>query len=306
MSTTNLAIRIILGSTLYLLTSCKSDNLSAASTFSQGLARVSKNGKKSGFINERGEWAIPPRFDLVEDYSPHRLGSIEDFNGGVAVVLVGKKWGLVHESGEIRTPPQFDRIESMSKNPPHIFYNGLAKVSIDGKFGLIDEMGKFIIPPKFEEVYPFDFDPEISVGKLAGKWSHIDRQGNIIFPVYGDLAFNHNTFDRRFGSLAMVEIKNKYGFIDRHGKLVVPPKYDEIINDTPNNGYGIESYYDSLRKEKIAQARIGNKWGYINTQGAIQIPMKFDNAGSFKYGVAEVTIGKRILYIDKQGKTFPF
>jgi DNA-binding transcriptional regulator/RsmH inhibitor MraZ len=73
----------------------------------------------------------------------------------------------------------------------------------------------------------------------------------------------------------MVNIKDKYGFIDRRGKLVVPPKYDEIVDNTPNNGYGIPSYYDSLRHEKITQARIGNKWGYINTKGAIQIPMKF-------------------------------
>jgi WG containing repeat len=393
------------------------------SNFSEGLARASKNGKKYGFINERGEWVIPPQFDTSEEHFPHRFGSAEDFNDGVALVLVGekygvidrqgkfiispqsdknlysyvgkdgsllvklngvikkcsinndpgvyladtcnpiqkeaqakeiqppkpafrvdkgavylkgkllpdrrwdavfgqssydsdgygvymyqvgKKWGLVHESGEIRTPPQFDRIESMSKIPPKVFYNGLAKVSMNGKFGFIDEMGKFIIPLKFEDVKPFDFDPERSIARLGGKWIHIDRQGNFLFPVYGDLDFNHNVFDRRFGSLAMVKIKDKYGFIDRQGKLVVPPKYDEIINDTPNNGYGIESYYDSLRKEEITQARIGNKWGYINTQGAIQIPMKFDNAESFKYGVAEVTIGKRIFYIDRQGKTLPF
>jgi WG containing repeat len=390
------------------------------SNFSEGLARVSKNGKKYGFINEGGEWVIPPRFDTSKEHFPYRF-STEDFNGGVAgvsvgekyglidrqgkfiillqsypyigrdgilvelngsqkkcinnrgvslsvdickqikkeaqakeikrpepafrvdngavylkgkllpdrrwdavfgqstynsvgyrgvyIYQVGKKWGLVHESGQIRTPPQFDRIgtESMSKSPPNVFYNGLAKVSIDGKFGFIDEMGRLVIPPKFEEVsHPFDFDPERAIAKLGGKWIHIDRQGNSIFPVYGDLDFNHNVFDRRFGSLAMVKIKDKYGFIDRQGKLVVPPKYDEIVDDTPNNGYGIESYYDSVRKEKITQARIGNKWGYINTQGAIQIPMKFDNAGSFKYGVAEVTVGKRILYIDKQGKIFPF
>jgi WG containing repeat len=396
------------------------------SNFSEGLARASKNGKKYGFINERGEWTIPPRFDLGNDYFPRRFRSIEDFQGGMAVVLVGKKyglinkqgkfiispqsdrkiypyigrngilvelngsqkkcidnrgvslsadickqiqteaqakeikrtepafrvdngavylkgklladrrwdavfgqsyydsvgyrgvyiyqvgnkWGLVHESGAIRTLPQFDNIggtDSMSKKPPNVFYNGLAKVSIDGKFGFIDEMGRLVIPPKFEEVsHPFDFDPERAIAKLNGKWIHIDRQGNFLFPVYGDLDFNHNVFDRRFGSLAMVKIKDKYGFIDRQGKLVVPPKYDEIVDDTPNNGYGIESYYDSVRKEKITQARIGNKWGYINTQGAIQIPLKFDNAGSFKYGVAEVTVGKRIFYIDRQGKILPF
>ncbi len=258
----------------------------------------------NGAVYLKGKLLPNRRWDEVVGQLPNNSVGYK----GVYMYRVGKKWGLVHESGEIRTPPQFDYIErmSLSKQPAPIFYNGLAKVSIDGKFGFVDEMGRFIITPKFEEVRPFDFDPEISVGKLAGKWGHINRQGNFIFPIYGDLYFNHNTFDRRFGSLAMVKIKDKYGFIDRQGNLVVPPKYDEIVDNTPNNGYGISSYYDSLYNEKIAPARIGNKWGYINTKGTIQIPIKFDNADSFKYGVAEVRVGKQIFYIDRQGKTLPF
>jgi hypothetical protein len=230
---------------------------------------------------------------------------------GVYMYRVGDKWGVVHQSGEIKTPPQFDRIDELvtqrgfqSQIIHCPFKNGLARVSVNGKMGFVDEMGKFAIPPKFEFVDNFEEDPDRTYAKSGSKRGLIDRQGNFISPAV--LFGLRDSFDGRFISVAVVNIKGKLGFIDRQGKLVVPPQYDEIASTSPGAFRGVGGYYDSLGRDKLTQVRIGKKWGYINTSGILQIPVKFDEAGFFKYGVAEVKVGAKTFYIDRQGKILPF
>jgi WG containing repeat len=227
---------------------------------------------------------------------------------GIYVYVIGNKWGLVHESGEVVTPAQFDvtHVDDPKKKvlfDYQYFYNGLAQAKVNGKYGFIDETGKFIIPPKFEAVESFAFDARITAVKLGNKWGAIDRKGNIVIQPKFESVFQ---FDRRFSSLAMFKQKNKYGFIDRQGNIVIPAQIDEIRSQDFANRPGNDEFYDSLPNEGLAPARIGKKWGYVNTQGKIQIPMKFDEASDFRYGVAAIKLGTRILYIDRQGKTLPF
>jgi hypothetical protein len=226
---------------------------------------------------------------------------------GMYVYLVRGKWGLVHESGKVITPAKFD-ITYIDDNRKVIFYhqyfyNGLAQAKINGKYGFIDETGKFVISPKFDSVESFAFDSKITAVKVGSKWGAIDRQGNMLISPRFESSFQ---FDRRFGSLAMLKEKNKYGFIDRQGKIVMPAQIDEIRSEDFANRPGADNFYDSLPNEGLVKARIGNKWGYVNTQGKIQIPMQFDEAVDFQYGVAEVKLGVRVLYIDRQGKVLPF
>jgi WG containing repeat len=227
---------------------------------------------------------------------------------GIYIYMVRGKWGLVNESGKVITPAKFDITHT--ENPAQkvifyyqYFYNGLAQAKINGKYGFIDETGKFTIAPKFDSVESFAFDSKITAVKLGGKWGAIDRQGNIVIAPRFESSFQ---FDRRFGSLAMFKEKNKYGFIDRQGKIVMPAQIDEIRSEDFANRPGADDFYDSLPNEGLVKARIGKKWGYVNTQGKIQIPMQFNEAVDFQYGVAEVKLGSRILYIDRQGKVLPF
>jgi hypothetical protein len=53
--------------------------------------------------------------------------------------------------------------------------------------------------------------------------------------------------------LAAVELGNKYGFIDRSGKMVINPQFD---------------YADSF-SEGLARVKLGNEFYKINKQGAI-------------------------------------
>lgn len=58
-------------------------------SFSEGLAPVQVQGGRWGFINERQEWVIAPRFE-----------DAREFHGGKAAVRQNGKWGFINRRGE--------------------------------------------------------------------------------------------------------------------------------------------------------------------------------------------------------------
>ena len=76
---------------LFLLTACQSTGPKYRNvrSFSEGLAPVQAQGGRWGFINERQEWVIQPRFD-----------DAQEFRGGKAAVRQSGKWGFINKRGE--------------------------------------------------------------------------------------------------------------------------------------------------------------------------------------------------------------
>lgn len=58
-------------------------------SYSEGLAPVQTQSGKWGFINERQDWVIQPRFD-----------DAKEFQGGKAAVRQNGKWGFINKRGE--------------------------------------------------------------------------------------------------------------------------------------------------------------------------------------------------------------
>lgn len=81
-------------------------------------------------------------------------------------------------------------------------------------------------------------------------------------------------------------MNGRYGFIDREGKFVVPPRFEAA----------------SFFWEGLAPVRFNGRWGYIDKSGALVIGYQFDAAGAFIQGLARVEVRGREAYIDKQGK----
>jgi hypothetical protein len=82
-----------------------------------------------------------------------------------------------------------------------------------------------------------------------------------------------------------VAVNDRWGYIDRQGKLVVPLQFD---------------WADSF-SEGLAAVPSGDLAGYIDAKGLWAIPAKFRNAGEFHEGLASVRVGERWTYIDRQG-----
>lgn len=58
-------------------------------SYSEGLAPVQTQGGRWGFINEKQEWVIQPRFE-----------DAKEFQGGKAAVRQNGKWGFINKRGE--------------------------------------------------------------------------------------------------------------------------------------------------------------------------------------------------------------
>ncbi len=87
------------------------------------------------------------------------------------------------------------------------------------------------------------------------------------------------------GGIARVMTKQKWGFIDTTGNVIVKPKYNQVENF--NDG--------------IAKVRLGQKWGLIDATGNEIIKPTFDAIYEFIDGKAKVLLDKQEYYMNKQG-----
>ena len=210
------------------------------------------------------------------------------------------------------------------------FKNGLASVlSSNNKYGFINQSGDFKIQPIFTKV--MDFSEELSfvtTDKIDGNQFYriIDINGNYLSNVYS----NYDELGSYSEGLVKVKKNEKYGYLDRCGRLVIPHIYDsasnyingvaivrindeyKIIDKTgkvvaninrqanpskPNFEESLSDFFDNL-----ALVIINKKYGYINRQGIIAIEAKFTYARDFHEGLAWVELNNKKAYIDTKGK----
>lgn len=88
--------------------------------------------------------------------------------------------------------------------------------------------------------------------------------------------------------LSVVEQKNKYGYADESGKIVIKPKYTR-------------AYPFQNGKAKVSN---GNKWGYIDENGKAVIPIVYDNIEPFEKGLARVQKDGKYGYIKEDGSVY--
>ena len=141
---------------------------------------------------------------------------------------------------------------------------------------------------------------ELFRARQNGKWGYIDKQGHMVVPP----RFN-GEIGRFSEGLAWVQIDRDFGYIDTIGKVVVPPRY----------------HYTGDFSEGLAMVRIGDnchdgKCAYIDTTGkyVIEPDPQFLVLQDFSEGLAPVfSIGKKLRwgpsgprgkwgYVDRTGK----
>ena len=127
---------------------------------------------------------------------------------------------------------------------------------------------------------------------VGEKYGFIDKQGRMVINPQFDMALN---FSEGLACVGVDEKTRKHGFIDKQGRMVINPQFD---------------WADSF-SEGLAQVGFGNdlkasKWGFIDKQGRMVINPQFDMALGFSEGLAKVGFGDwmawKFGYIDKQGR----
>ena len=268
-----------------------------------------------GYIDSNGTVIIPPTFPMAgffyegkayaqigngfgyidvtgKEVIPSKYPAAFNFNDGYASVLDIENWCIINATGEMVIPPIF-------KHPVQ-FHNGLARFNMNigssSFYGFINTKGDTAIEAQFDKAG--EFSEGLCLASKGGyKYGYIDTIGRwVIEPKYtmensmkvnGDYDYSDKNFS---GGYAAVMKDEKYGVIDKTGKLVIGFKYG----------------YIGQFSEGLAPAKKDSLFGYIDINENWVIKPKYNGAESFHNGLAAVSKGSFLEekwgFIDRTGK----
>ncbi|MFA7081437.1 MAG: WG repeat-containing protein [Bacteroidales bacterium] len=224
-------------------------------------------------------------------------------------VKSGDKWGYINKKGEYTINPQFEAAD--------FFKNGLAMIkSLDGKIGYISKDGKFTISAKYKEGTPFN-DGLAFVVSDGDYPTCIDKSDKVIFT----LKQANYVFEFSEGLAMFEDLKEKFGFVDKLGKIVVNPQYEKARSFS--EGYAavckedkwgfidktgkvvIKPQFKSVNDFHSGRAAFsdGKQYGFIDIKGSYLVNPQFIKAASYSEDLSLVMIGEQFGFIDKEGKT---
>jgi hypothetical protein len=121
------------------------------------------------------------------------------------------------------------------------------------------------------------------------RWAFIDKSGAVVTqPFVEELPASVSEGDDFHDGLAVVEVKSMKGYMDKTGKVVIPPKYSYV-------------YPFSEGLAAVAVDKRGDQWGFIDKSGTLVIRATFNWASSFKDGLAPVNRTSPCGFVDRSG-----
>lgn len=275
------------------------------------------------------------RFEYIYGLIDNNLGALvteisavhfflEDFRSGSTWArcwMQSGRFGLVNRRGQFH-PEDFSFIGP--------FQDGVARMSQVGRISgalkpaqdlgkLQDYLSDLASPVALADVTQYDqiFRDNAYLTCESCTWGYVDTSGQMrMKPQF--------TFARDFvNEVGIVQRDNKWGVVNRFGKLVIPCQYDDIhfLENTENKiirlyvqrpKYGlidtlgqlaVSAVYDqigSFRENRLAVMRDG-LWGFVNNEGLEIIPCRFREVSDFYEGLAAVKLGRYWGFIDKLG-----
>lgn len=180
--------------------------------FSEGMAAVSNDKYKVGFIDKQGNQKI----DFILDIP-------SNFNNGFARVAdtATGKIGFINKYGVVAIQKIYDEAYNMNENRTMAgFYDD----SYVMKWAMLDNKGLQLTDFRFDHAK--SFKNGAAVVMFAERWGYIDSTGEFLFKKNFDYAegFGEN-------GLAWAVDGEQVGFIDKTGTMVIPlPKADHYYD----------------------------------------------------------------------------
>jgi hypothetical protein len=251
-----------------------------AGFFYDGLAYV-QIGDALGYIDVTGKEVIKSKYPAAYN-----------FNEGYACVMEEEDWGVINKAGEMVIEPKFAT--------PMMFHNGLARFKLDrslfSTYGFVNTKGDTIIDPIFEKAGEFS-NGLCMASKDGYTYGYINEKGEwAIQPTFdigaalkinGEYDFSDKDFSN--GYVAVLK-EEKYGLMDKTGKMVLPFKY----------------VFLGKYAEGVLPAKKDSLYGYIDLKGNWVIKPKYNGAEAFNHGLAAVSKGpfleEKWGFINHEGK----
>ena len=243
---------------------------------------------KWGYINDRGEVVIEPRFERTRS-----------FEEGLAVVKYRGKYGAINQKGEFVIEPSFFDLLGPS--------DGLLLFARkENRYGYMDLKGNIVIKPQFDTAYPFH---EGRALVRLRKWKNVYRFFNteaIFAALTGAVFLNYNTpFYVEYRRIPWREILKRkklpiifkradYAFINKHGGIIIkgeflPPDALSFLFLRFSEGYAPLLIYQKHEKDRLIPPKSPRAY-YIDKEGEFVLG-PYQDANLFSEGYAYVKIG---------------
>ena len=180
-------------------------------------------------------------------------------------------------------------LEKPIDNKTAYYYSGkivvknmeILNLNIDLWVKIIDPIISKLVLVQPQYDYAGDFFEGYAKVKIGEKYGYIDKTGKLIIKPKFDDARNFSE------GLAFVKYNGKYGFINKSGDWIIQPKFD---------------WEESDFKEGLVGVSYNDKWSYIDKTGNWIISPIYKAGNQFSDGLASVYNGSKYGYIDKTGK----
>jgi hypothetical protein len=184
-------------------------------------------------------------------------------------------WGYATGAGTLAIAPQFERA--------HRFVEGRALIRQDGRYGFIDTSGAAVIPPTYAAARPFS--EGLAPVRPDSLWGFVDRAGRMVIeprfrwaagaPGHALVAGGPDSLapsSKGTGPTlvppagptayfsegrARVRRDGRWGFVDRSGTLVIPPRFARA-----------RDFRDGLARVRF----VDGPTGYVTRDGAVVWP----------------------------------
>ncbi|MFC1737079.1 WG repeat-containing protein [Candidatus Hydrogenedentota bacterium] len=296
-----------------------------------------KEGRKWGYINEEGKWAIPPQFSYASRF--HNGRAIVSILHRIVVTsqpsfLPTVDHGImIDRSGRVmtdrRTVVRGSLRDGMARAWSCRSFGILSWNS--GKQGYVDEEGIWVIKPS--SYFSGNFSEGLGMANISygDPFGYIDTTGEWVIPP------QFRSASRFSEGLANVCRGEEWGFTDRDGEFTTLPTGVYSTGDLSEglasacyerldcNGKTIycvgfitregewafqlddchsPSSDGHLFSEGLAVVVTNGEkrlWGYVNTKGEWHIPASYEYAEPFSEGLAAVKLDGKWMYIDSEG-----
>ena len=228
----------------------------------EAVGTLSKNGliavmkdDKVGYINTKGEVVIPIEYDSLLDtenkYDESWHEEAQDY--GVIVAKNGI-YGIVDANNKVVVPFEFGLLEAFDETGTGLYFNHIINIDANGyeneqivEWGILDTRGKRI---DLSENYEYTLGNFVSYDGLSE------------------------------GLLAVMTPAQKWGFVDKDGKEVITPQYDDVRSFN----------------EGVAGVMKGGKWGFVDKDNKTVIDFRYPDSTVPRLSVNFMGMGMFIFY----------
>ena len=235
------------------------------------------NGEGWGYIDAKGNMAIPAMYDAVEFFSC-----------GFARVVMGEDLKFINKKGAMQTTPSFDGAEA--------FYYNYSTLHVYDYYGMMNNKFEVTVQPYFAALGTMGDNGLVAAKRYNdSKWEYVNAKGETKIAAMYDGASSFQD------SVAVVTMGSKQGAINKSGEFTIQPTHEYGLW---NMGKGLLGYYD---KNKRA--------GILDKNGNIVVSPIYYDLGNVSDGLIQ-TVGKvKCGYMNKKGEivipeiyysTYPF